>query len=142
MIPGQDLLGLFFSTMPYTTYVKIYHALLRLLENGETGPIWIDALSINQEDIAERNDQVNQMAQKYEVAKKVIVWLGDEDAIIAVAVLNMRKKLDADLEQIIGHAQDGSLSGYLVKQTVDAHCSIYPDRDWRCRRLHGHVPMV
>lgn len=37
--------------------------------------IWIDALCINQEDVTEREQQVGQMGQTYEQAKKVFVWL-------------------------------------------------------------------
>jgi hypothetical protein len=58
-------------------------ALRRLLERGEAGfgsfPLWVDAVCINQEDMQERNQQVNIMADIYQQAERVIVWLGEGD---------------------------------------------------------------
>lgn len=39
---------------------------------------WIDALSINQQDIAERSSQVRLMKKVYEGADQVLIWLGYE----------------------------------------------------------------
>lgn len=41
--------------------------------------IWADALCINQEDISERNQQVQLMKHIYECASEVLIWLGPED---------------------------------------------------------------
>ncbi|KAF1979891.1 hypothetical protein BU23DRAFT_383036, partial [Bimuria novae-zelandiae CBS 107.79] len=38
--------------------------------------IWIDALSINQRDVQERNSKVQMMKDIYQHAEKVVVWLG------------------------------------------------------------------
>lgn len=40
--------------------------------------IWIDALCINQEDLAERSTEVKRMRLIYKLARSVIVWLGLE----------------------------------------------------------------
>ncbi|CZR51234.1 uncharacterized protein PAC_01109 [Phialocephala subalpina] len=42
--------------------------------------LWIDAICINQEDLAERSSQVRRMAALYKMAYRVIVWLGPESA--------------------------------------------------------------
>jgi hypothetical protein len=39
---------------------------------------WVDQICIDQENIEERNHQVNQMAQIYSSARKVHIWLGRE----------------------------------------------------------------
>lgn len=39
--------------------------------------LWIDALCINQSDVAERSKQVSQMSQIYSPADMVIIWLGE-----------------------------------------------------------------
>ena len=39
-------------------------------------PIWIDAICINQEDVTERNHQVEQMGKIYVNSSRLIVWLG------------------------------------------------------------------
>jgi hypothetical protein len=46
----------------------------------EPAAIWADALCINQEDISERNQQVQLMKHIYECASKVLIWLGPEDS--------------------------------------------------------------
>ncbi|EKG20144.1 Heterokaryon incompatibility [Macrophomina phaseolina MS6] len=51
-------------------------ALRRLSTVQRDAPIWIDAVCINQEDIAERNQQVNMMGRIYSSARAVVVWLG------------------------------------------------------------------
>ncbi|KAJ2965330.1 hypothetical protein NQ176_g10669 [Zarea fungicola] len=42
-------------------------------------PIWIDAISVNQEDLTERNIQVAMMTRIYGQAQSVIIWLGAFD---------------------------------------------------------------
>lgn len=42
--------------------------------------LWADAISINQRDLKERNDQVQLMRRIYNEASSLIVWLGLEDA--------------------------------------------------------------
>ena len=51
-------------------------AIKRLLRDGHRGPIWIDAISINANDVAERNLQVRLMTRTYNGAREVLVWLG------------------------------------------------------------------
>ncbi|KAH6680778.1 heterokaryon incompatibility protein-domain-containing protein, partial [Halenospora varia] len=41
--------------------------------------LWVDALCINQQDISERNHQVEQMRRVYLKARQVVVWLGEEE---------------------------------------------------------------
>lgn len=43
--------------------------------------IWIDALSIDQRNVEERNHQVQQMGEIYSNAAEVIAWLGDDEDI-------------------------------------------------------------
>ncbi|RDW81886.1 hypothetical protein BP6252_02998 [Coleophoma cylindrospora] len=51
--------------------------------------LWIDALCINQSDIAERNRQVSQMSQIYTGARRVIAWLGPSDDTSSKAIRAM-----------------------------------------------------
>lgn len=44
-----------------------------------SGCLWIDALSINQDDLDEKNHQVQMMARVYRQASLVYAWLGGED---------------------------------------------------------------
>jgi hypothetical protein len=55
---------------------------LRTLANSHAPTawrIWVDALCIDQSNLDERNHQVKSMAGIYSYAKRVLVWLGQED---------------------------------------------------------------
>jgi hypothetical protein len=70
--------------------------------------IWIDAICINQRDVAERNAQVALMNRVYEQARDVVVWLGEATPAWEVAIKNMDRftltieeyrKASADVEK-------------------------------------------
>ncbi|KAF2006554.1 hypothetical protein P154DRAFT_421812 [Amniculicola lignicola CBS 123094] len=52
---------------------------------------WIDALCMNQEDLLERNAQVARMADIFQTAQDVIVWLGKEDDFTADALTTIER---------------------------------------------------
>ncbi|KAN0088998.1 HET domain containing protein [Hyaloscypha variabilis] len=52
-------------------------ALRRLRNSTSVRLLWIDALCINQEDIQERNSQVQYMRDIYHGCRNVVVWLGE-----------------------------------------------------------------
>ncbi|KAI7778819.1 hypothetical protein LA080_001600 [Diaporthe eres] len=54
---------------------NLYNALRRLRLQHETRVIWVDALSINQSDIAERNVEVQVMRDIYSSAYETLAWL-------------------------------------------------------------------
>jgi hypothetical protein len=71
---------------------KNLKAALTYLRSGNMMRIlWIDALCINQKDIAERNEQVSKMAKIYESAQKVIIWLGKEHHRSSLALSCIRR---------------------------------------------------
>ena len=53
-------------------------ALPYLRHKNEIRTLWIDALCINQQDLRERSSQVKMMGDIYQLADRVIVWLGTE----------------------------------------------------------------
>ncbi|PQE04207.1 heterokaryon incompatibility protein [Rutstroemia sp. NJR-2017a BVV2] len=63
--------------------------------------IWIDAICINQADLAERGSQVAMMKRIYDAAWHVVIWLGPKSgnsdvAMMAVRYFSLRSKLCAD----------------------------------------------
>ena len=56
--------------------LNLYEALRRLLLDDERGWLWIDAICINQSDVAEKESQVAMMAEIYQRAQTVVVWMG------------------------------------------------------------------
>lgn len=57
---------------------NLYSALQRFRENSQVCTIWVDAICIDQENILERNQQVQNMRRVYASASQAVIWLGDE----------------------------------------------------------------
>ncbi|PMD59815.1 uncharacterized protein K444DRAFT_484106, partial [Hyaloscypha bicolor E] len=55
---------------------NLWVALQHLRLDSKPRELWVDAIYISQRNIHERDYQVNQMAQIYEQATRVIVWRG------------------------------------------------------------------
>jgi hypothetical protein len=90
---------------------------LKALRYSE-GPrlMWIDAICINQSDVAERNEQVQYMTSIYRAAVSVLVWLGEGDrhsdfAIQGMQFMSTRK----NRESIFRRAHKPSCIGSLYK---------------------------
>ncbi|KAI7687429.1 hypothetical protein KC353_g20281, partial [Hortaea werneckii] len=54
-------------------------------EGSEPRRLWIDAICINQRDVAERNQQVAMMSDVYRNSSQTLVWLGEADVNTAAA---------------------------------------------------------
>jgi hypothetical protein len=61
-------------------------ALCRLRKDDTGTPLWIDAICIDQENLAERSQQVSIMRDIYRFAQQVIIYLGEREADDAVAM--------------------------------------------------------
>ncbi|QDS77734.1 hypothetical protein FKW77_004484 [Venturia effusa] len=75
---------------------NLYDCLEQFSQSAEelyNGDLWIDALCINQDDEDERSQQVNRMAQIYQSADLVLMWLGkdSEDSAMALACDSLQK---------------------------------------------------
>ena len=66
---------------------NLHSALTRLQRERFQGPIWIDAICINQSDTAEKNSQIPLMTRIYTGAIRVLAWLGPEEDHGALAYL-------------------------------------------------------
>jgi hypothetical protein len=56
----------------------LHEALKHLRDEANPRILWIDAISINQDDLDERSHQVTRMGDIYRHAHRVVVWLGTE----------------------------------------------------------------
>jgi hypothetical protein len=81
---------------------NLFDFLLHARESGWTRHIWIDALSINQDDLSEKNEQVAKMGEIYSLASSVLVWLGELDGDENFALKEVR-----DAMERVGHAWNG-----------------------------------
>ena len=69
---------------------NLWNALSAISQHHNHGKdFWIDAICINQKDLAERNQQVQKMGTIYSYASMVYAWLGSEDSETRVAFETM-----------------------------------------------------
>lgn len=97
---------------------NLYLALLHLRKRGAT-LIWVDALCINQEGLAERARQVSHMEEMYRRASLVWVWLGDNDEFSELA-----------FDELHGLAQHLDWDGAVPKEYLVQELGRHPQR-WR-----------
>ncbi|KAI1357522.1 heterokaryon incompatibility protein-domain-containing protein [Xylaria arbuscula] len=71
--------------------LNLRHALLALRHPTLPRPLWVDAICINQEDMDERARQVAYMRLVYQYADRVVVWLGQESAVIQRGLTRARE---------------------------------------------------
>lgn len=62
---------------------------LKICERDRSDSLWIDSICINQEDAAERGNQVQIMDRIYRNASIVIAWLGEGDQFSRTAVYEL-----------------------------------------------------
>jgi hypothetical protein len=74
---------------------NLFAALLRLRDADLPRTLWVDAICINQNNLAERASQVQIMARIYAYAVSVTVWLGEGDDASS-QVLNLMRRIVAD----------------------------------------------
>ncbi|KAK5730505.1 hypothetical protein LTR15_000442 [Elasticomyces elasticus] len=107
-----------------------------------TQPVWIDALCIEQDNIEERNVQVQKMGHIYQSSAQVIVWLGDTDDETDRGLLSFLRMLSSlcaaygQHELSRDHAERQRLLGYKSPFTkVDNHRMVrLLNRPWFSRR--------
>ncbi|KAI1271007.1 heterokaryon incompatibility protein-domain-containing protein [Xylaria sp. FL0933] len=69
---------IFCDSRPFKVTRNLESALRHLRQRQGDRVLWIDAICIDQNNPAERSHQVNLMRHIYQIASKVLVWLGDD----------------------------------------------------------------
>ncbi|KAF2104388.1 hypothetical protein NA57DRAFT_70595 [Rhizodiscina lignyota] len=97
--------------------------------------VWIDAISINQLSVDERNSQVFLMQHIYARASHVVIWLGeDSDGTTGAAIRSMNHIFDYVFDQIKDKDDTQSyekMSSYLWRYSEDGHRKIrYSDLEF------------
>ncbi|KAL8942688.1 MAG: hypothetical protein Q9211_001286 [Gyalolechia sp. 1 TL-2023] len=81
---------IYVNDQPFSVTINLDIALRYLRKTNVARDLWIDAICINQDDIAEKTHQVNIMRLMYSVASRVLIWLGESDKDIRKAGRNGR----------------------------------------------------
>jgi hypothetical protein len=86
---------------------NLWEALHQIRFESEELIIWIDAICINQSDLAERSEQVCKMKSIFEQAKQVMVWLGSSErgSDLAFALVNILYEKRHSYQQMIDLCQ-------------------------------------
>lgn len=79
---------------------NLFGAIEQLVDENEPRLLWIDQLCINQDDILEKNQQVEQMTRIYERASVTVIWLGEDNGQSSRLLETIRR-----LQQILGSPQ-------------------------------------
>ena len=74
-------------------YLRIVHA------ESQSGWIFIDAICINQDDLAERSAQVRLMGSIYREAEEVIAWLGQEGPVYRNMPVKVRRRCEEGFDR-------------------------------------------
>lgn len=76
--PGAEEGGVFSSRNTASLHVtqNLAIALRHLRRRDAVRTLWVDAICIDQQNVAERSEQVGKMGQIYRSAARVVVWLG------------------------------------------------------------------
>ncbi|KAF2820972.1 heterokaryon incompatibility, partial [Ophiobolus disseminans] len=84
---------------------NLLDALVELQADESTSQklFWIDAICINQRDIAEKSTQVQMMGDIYRRASEVIAWLGKEDsgAVLALESIASIHECQSSLDNLL-----------------------------------------
>ena len=67
------------NSIPFRVTTNLHFALQMIIQSGSTDWHWIDAVCIDQENLAERASQVSLMGEIYSKAACTKVWLGPRD---------------------------------------------------------------
>jgi hypothetical protein len=75
---SDDLFEITLNECVFRVRENLYHFLRTAGQRFPNTPLWIDAISINQEDDAEKGKQVSRMADIYLGATETMIWLGND----------------------------------------------------------------
>ncbi|KAF4628502.1 hypothetical protein G7Y89_g9643 [Cudoniella acicularis] len=113
---------------PFMIRENLWNALHQFRSMGICDPIWIDAICINQDDLEERNAQVNMMDMIYGSARCVRVWLGQEGQQ-SKAALNLLMKIYTFVDDMAAEAcyrtlRPGATTDQIYLMRVEQHVAM------------------
>ena len=109
------------SGKPFRATTNLVACLKQLATRpGETG-LWVDAICINQNDVDERNLQVQRMKNIYQTAQSVIAWLGSSTRLSRIGVRRLKEiDLAETVRQVgLGAGQQTKPKSRILKGVVD-----------------------
>ncbi|GAQ34451.1 hypothetical protein AtubIFM54640_006069 [Aspergillus tubingensis] len=90
---GQSNISI--NNQAFSVGKNLHSALLRLRGFEFERTLWVDAICIDQNNIREKEKQIQNMARIYEQARQVVVWLGEEADNSTQALESIRAAAEA-----------------------------------------------
>lgn len=111
------------NSVPFGITSSLHSALWAFRHTTEARRLWADAICINQEDLLERNEQVDKMGRVYSQAKSVLIWLGEGSlpgatALWMTGILHDASKLPEMQRDTFRRFLN---PGLVVRETLDAY---------------------
>ncbi|KAK3641835.1 hypothetical protein LTR56_011162 [Elasticomyces elasticus] len=105
---------------------NLHAALLQLRQTDVERTLWVDALSINQQDDREKTQMVLRMRDTYASARGVIIWLGlgDESSQQAELAFTLLSRLATTY---ISYNKDERYRGWLIQEYQTKRASWWPE---------------
>ncbi|KFY50514.1 hypothetical protein V496_09323 [Pseudogymnoascus sp. VKM F-4515 (FW-2607)] len=116
---GADKLKILLDGAEFYVTHNLFDALQFLRREPNRMPVWIDAISINQADVPERNRQLKMMPYIYFRADTVLVWLGKKYAKYESA--NAKEDIGTGPKPARNNISDEAIRP-LNSSTVDSDC--------------------
>jgi len=88
--PEHPTVDILLNKRPFKVRKNLWGFLAQGRASGHAQSLWISAVSINQDDIGERNHQVALMSKIYRKASTVLVWLGTATEHSGPAMTHLR----------------------------------------------------
>jgi len=101
----NDIRFVWIDGQPHAIFPNLFDALVQLRETYSDRYFWVDSLCINQNDLGERQAQVQVMDQIYRTAEEVIIWLGpsNDQSEEVVELVHKISRLDSSIIQRFGY---------------------------------------
>ena len=114
---SKELHAVQINGRPFYVHTNLYNLLLYLRQRGENRCLFVDALCIDQANLAERNFHVQLMAQIYDEAACTLVWLGtpSDDRREARAI-----DFVVEMATFLEKTKRGALAGFSKQYMIDA----------------------
>ncbi|RAH51660.1 HET-domain-containing protein [Aspergillus piperis CBS 112811] len=94
---GQSNISI--NNQAFSVGKNLHSALLRLRGFEFERTLWVDAICIDQNNMKEKEKQIQNMARIYEQARQVVVWLGEEADNSTQALNSIRAAAEAEFAE-------------------------------------------
>ena len=119
----SDTWPVYVDDMSFSVGANLYQALSDLRAADKARMLWIDAVCIDQANIAERNKQVSVMADIYRGAARTLIYLGPAYPMATPLAYDMVERLAAEALEVGGTQEPFTLSSLDQSASVRSRLS-------------------